>query len=220
MESHTDESRPTATSGARAEVPAEASPTVRCILVTPESQPQPPADLVEAFVARQLDVRECVGVFEGMAALLRSSKQEHQPIALVVVEPDAFAANRARDLMRSAHRYVERAARWVYDHRLSPRLQKWDDTDVSPPKVNGIREAIQRAEDKPALRLTGFPDELKDAEAPPADDEDRGSILTEEELAMLLGTDDETRPNDRDAGNPPHAAEPEPPRPPYDPSTE
>lgn len=197
MESRTNEPRPAETEGARAEVPADASPVVRCILALPESSPVPPADLAEAFAARNLEVRECVGPYEAMAAMVSLARDARRPLALVVVEPSLFPADRAEQLMRSAAKYTGRAARWMYERRRAPRLRKWIEEEKPSTKVNGIQEAIRRVQGAPALRLTGFADGAapgatggapEDADPPKQDD--TGSILTEEELAMLLGRDD------------------------------
>jgi len=197
MESPTNESRPVSTPGARVEVPAESSPHVRCILALDESSPKPPADLIEAFVVRHIEVRKCVGLLDAMTKLVIAHRDKGSAVALVVVEPEKFRAERVEELLRSAGKYAPRAARWVYDCAASPRLQKWvEPTPVDEFKVNGIRAAIRQAEGQPSLRLTGFVESTCDSdeiETPtPAIDEERSEIgasdaLTEEELAMLLG---------------------------------
>lgn len=214
MESPTNDLRAAETPFARTEVPASASPGVRCILTLPESMPAPPADLVEAFSSRKIEVRECVGVFTSMALTLELQGDTHAPIALVVVEPTRFAANRAEELLHSVEKYAPRVARWVYEVRASPRLRKWvapsphaeiwSGTGVSPvepARVNGIHEAIRDAEGRPPLRLTEqTADTSQPALAPPFE------ALTEEELAMLLGPSDPdvfTRLHARDVAIPP-----------------
>ncbi len=203
MESRTNEPRPTETKGARAEVPADASPAVRCILALPESSPVPPADLVEAFAARNLEVRECLGPFEAMALMVSLARDTKRPLALVVVEPSQFSGDRAAQLMQSAAKYTGRAARWMYERKRAPRLQKWIEPETSPTKVNGIRDAIRRAQGAPSLRLTGFA-ETNASEARPAENGGEpsasasGALLTDEELAMLLGRDEPDAPHPGD----------------------
>lgn len=192
------------------EVPAGVSPRVRCILSLPESAPTPPADLIEAFVARQIEVRKCVGPIDAMMNLVILHRDDHAAVALVVVEPDWFESNRADELLRSAGKYAPRAARWVYDQASTPRLRKW----IEPPpadgvKVNGIRAAIREVEGQPPLRLTGFFEAPAPSTSPaspevdsetPAVELERSSAssvdtLTAQELAMLLGPEEAIAPH-------------------------
>lgn len=186
-------------SDARAEGPAGASPRVRCILALPESAPHTPADLREAFSARNLEVRELVGSFRAMGALMDLERDAGVAVALVVVEPALFPRGRSDELLISAGRWRPQAARWVYERSRTPRLSKWIEP-IEPAaeaaKVNGIRSALRDVAGAPTLRLAGEADPLR--ERPPAANDE----LSEEELSMLLGRDIPAPPGDSAGSEP------------------
>ena len=205
MESRPEEQRPRA-AGARAEVPDGASPRVRCILSLPESAPRTPADLIEAFSSRPIEVRELVGPFAAMGELVRAERDPSCAIALVVVEPGRFRGDRAAELMRSAGRWSPRAARWIYEHSATPRLRKWiapGEPALAPEgaKVNGIGPALRDVASAPTLRLTGVGEDADATDTragaqrahEPDDAHTDADALTEEELAMLLGRSEPER---------------------------
>ncbi len=198
MESHTNEPRPRS-SDARAEGPVGASPRVRCILALPESAPHTPADLREAFSARNLEVRELVGAFQAMGALMDLERDAGVAVALVVVEPTLFPRGRSGELLIAAGRWRPQAARWVYERSSTPRLSKWIEPTETPAaevaKVNGIRGALRDVAGAPTLRLAGEGDPA--GPRPPASSDE----LTEEELSMLLGREIPAPPSDRPGAN-------------------
>jgi len=175
---------------------------VRCILTLPDSARATPADLVEAFAARSIEVREVIGPFRAMAELMRARRDDHCAIALVVMDPAAGAATRCAELMRAVDRWCPRAARWVYDEHAAPRLRRWvaPSDGTTPPVlgVNGIAGAIRDVTSPPSLRLIGGdhgpttspPAAASQDTAPEPPQDERASSadeLTEDEIAMLLG---------------------------------
>ncbi len=220
-----------ASPSARAEVPADQAPTVRCILTLARSGRVPPVDLLEALAARRIEVRECVGVFSTMATLLEYQHQnDSRATAVILVEPGLHRAGRAEELLAAIDRFAPGVACWKYDVSATPKLDRWRRESPSPvakpvvedhphlpaSKVNGIKEAIRKAEGSPSLRLTSHdaalpihphsqesPDSesshiLGAGEEHPASSPE--TLLTEAELAMLLDLGDPLDPPARTNG--------------------
>lgn len=198
---------------ARAEVPADQAPTVRCILTLAERDRVPPVNLLEALAARKIEVRECVGVFETMATLLQCIRQnDSRATAVILIEPALHRARRAEELLSAIARFTPSVACWKYDASATPRLDRWSKPSPAPlvqdgpklpaSKVNGIKEAIRKVEGAPPLRLTSHsptppihpltqksPDLDKPLVLDGAEENSTPSpetLLTEAELAMLL----------------------------------
>lgn len=200
---------------ARAEVPADQAPTVRCILTLARRDRVPPVDLLEALATRRIEVRECVGVFRALATLLDCmSHNDSRATAVILIEPAHFRALRAEELLGAIDRFAPGVACWQYDSSANPRLARWSMAHAATPsqecphppasKVNGIKEAIRKAEGTPPLRLTSdvppAPSQPLAQESPASDTEEEHpaptpeTLLTEAELAMLLDLEEPADP--------------------------
>lgn len=139
------------------------------------------------------------------------------PLALVVIDPSAN--HRAADLVQAIARFVPHVVCWRYDSDASPRLRGYvlepQETNSSPVKIAldtngpGVGRS-DHGQSPPRLRLTGDYDAPasppradspaeddpsgRDAPGPPSDEAETdapssASILSEEELSMLLSDD-------------------------------
>lgn len=161
----------------------------------PSSQSVLPRDLREELDRRGFEVHESIDAYEAMARLVviersrRSSPDAHAGVVLLAVEPDAIA--HGPELRASANRFVPGLVCWRYASSATPRLARWEDAERETGEPTA--EPAPARVSKPTLRLTEIsagPDPL---DAPIADTkreaspEEAPGVLSEEELAMLLG---------------------------------
>lgn len=171
-----------------------------------------PADLASALARQDIAWEEAVGPFDALARLLANRDAGHRGLVLLLVEP---AQLRETDEVRAAiERFNPAIVSWVYRSKQSPHLaplaQSSKATVPTEPEIVVRPSAPSRPEtrSKPNLKLAGNGNKAgtkhekhrdstpgrPDLETPseperPTDPESPRSVLTPEELEMLL-TDD------------------------------
>ncbi len=191
-------------------------PSVRCLVVGPagpDGRPALPEDLLSSLRKHDVAVSPQPGVFAAigeMGAHQRLVRKGHatEGMALVVVDPERVA--RAEDLVHASERYAPSVVCWRYDsqtrmklHAYQPRKreERADEDDAERPGGVGARPAVRPgiatrpspapalrlagADARPALRLRDVDDDERSGRNAPSNDATQ--LLTEEELAMLLG---------------------------------
>ncbi|HYE02428.1 MAG TPA: hypothetical protein VD963_04240 [Phycisphaerales bacterium] len=189
--------------------------TTRCVLWRSPDRPTP-AELVESLRRRGVELVECRSAFEAMARLCvlehgdgagsRPRYGPREPVILVLVEPGRLP--RAAEVVASAAVYAPHAACWVYEAAHEPKLRLYDPPEAregnaredgprssgrAPGSVGlppGGRRHGAQAPTKPALRLTETEPAPEPGPEPAVESTGtttRSVVLSEEELAMLLG---------------------------------
>lgn len=155
-----------------------------------------PADLIAALAKQGIDWEEAVGPFDAFARLAAGRARGSR--ALLLVEPTALAGT--EEVRRAIERFDPGVACWGYRRGESPRLARLAPV-VSPREPEIV--VRPRLDGGPKLRLAGE-GAAERSEHPTAVDSERGgppeetpepesprSILTPEELEMLLADDRE-----------------------------
>ncbi len=153
---------------------AERNNQARCLLVLPAGH-DAPLDLIDGLQRRGVSVREVHDAPGAMAAV--AAGRPGRPTMLVLVEPDALRD--ATRLASTLHRYFPKLPLWRYAFGQDPPLAPWQHNGTPPEsEPQGVSASA-------------------DMQAPP-DFEVDDTVLTEEELAMLLGDDDDLEPEKDD----------------------
>lgn len=182
---------------------------VRCVVLHPPGSSVPTA-LGRALSQRSIEVRATDEAFEAMAWLMRWGRSAGEgPAALLVVRGEACVE--AQALTQAAERYVPRAVCWVYDPERNEPLRALGAGDVARwagPSTRAPAERVPASPGSraaPSLRLAGTDPGAGDRKTgseiahsgddPASEGEPSGlsgrTLLTDEELAMLLADDDE-----------------------------
>jgi len=139
---------------------------MRCVLVLPDEQTPPPGSLVAGLERRGLAVDPAAGPEQAMVALGRSPAA-----ALVVVEP--IRVRGLEHLVDAVASYHPGVVCWRYDQRDGA-----SDGSLASFNADGPAEAGLHA--TPAARSL-----VHRVDRP--EEDDTSPLITEEELAMLLG---------------------------------
>jgi len=165
----------------------------RCLLLVPRGH-DVPLDLLEGLTRRKVAVREVHDAPAVMVALADESPR--RPRAVVVVHPRAMAA--ADPLVRAMRQYHDDVAIWRYDATEEPALHAWPDepqpaTSVTTDEAADADEPVNATDEQLTSNDVTEDDLPTEAERLALDDDaDDSQLLTDEELAMLLGDDDLT----------------------------
>ena len=138
----------------------------------------------------------CATAHAAMAQLVKPSTGAEPPRALIIVEPKQvpFGAQ----LAVAAMTYAPQVVLWRFADMDSPRLARWGDAAPMDETRTKPERHLAQGPARPALRLVGdlapiAPDggDILDG-APDADDDavPAASVLSAEELQLLLGVDD------------------------------
>lgn len=198
--------RPEAESGAAEPRDTPMHSHVRCVTVLPPQRDEP-AELREAMGRRGVAMTCYRSVYDALLAVLDVG--DDAPVALVVVDPGAFAGEQAGRLVLACARRVERLSAWRFDAqagevaRLRPFVVEVVTPHCEPEDELPDEPAEWEPSEMPRLRLAGFhdgdePDDVHDdvtaelendegeKEAPVQSPESVSEMLTSEEIAMLL----------------------------------
>jgi len=152
----------------------------------------PPPKLLAALADRQIAVLRVQSAFRALAEVCRRGRSELP--ALIVVHPEMMA--NVVQLWEARSRYAPAARLWMYGPSADPKLRAIVDADITAwgPKPEIVPQAAARpraAVAQPKLKLAG------EGQVPPgppeSDDGEDGakpSLLSPEELRMLLGDDE------------------------------
>lgn len=159
----------------------------------------PPSDLLDALIARGVDVRhECdpYGVLAGLAESRPLPTERHVPIILALVEPDTLP--QLADTIDAVETAFPDTVLW--QHRATSETplsavttrerRAWSGRGRE--HENTHDEVVVRPITPPRLRLAGdspgAPAGVPNADPPPSDTTEAGSVgLSEDELSTLLG---------------------------------
>lgn len=167
-----------------------------CCLIWLPAGYDAPADLLEGLRRRGVGVREAHDAPSVMAGLSRGGGRRIKVV--VVVEPDVLRD--ADDLVAAVRAYHPKVAVWRFSRGARPPLDKWSGgeaaggngrttvrgvAEAEPPSVGeaAVAEGAAAIDDPPASRDSGTKGGESEGEHEP--------LLTDEELAMLLGGDEE-----------------------------
>jgi hypothetical protein len=160
---------------------------LRAVILLDSGGAAPPEELLRSLHGRQIGYEVVRSIYAAMAAICADPAQE--PPALIVTEPQRVAG--LDRLRASMARFAPMAPVWKYEEGIQPRLQA-----MPEPKP------IQAAPGKPALRLTGDFDGLGNLPIRAPEKKDGGeqvrdstSMLTDEELSMLMSDWSDDAPN-------------------------
>lgn len=149
-----------------------------------------PSDLLDGLRSRHVRVRQKSDAPAVMAELAMGPSR-----IVIIVEP--AAVRDADALVAAIRRYHPGVSIWQYAMHLDPPLQPWPGmVDAAPPAHEppafGTDEP-PAPNDSPAAVFAGL---VNDQEQDIEDiDQPQSPLLTEEELAMLLGDDEEGAPH-------------------------
>ncbi len=165
--------------------------TLRAVILLDPGRAAPPEDLLRSLQNRKVQFEVAHSVFAAMAALCGDPAEE--PPALIILEPERIAG--LDRLRASIARFAPAAPVWKYESDTTPRLQAMPEPKPIP---EATPQVVVRPQPKrhaaPALRLTGDFDSLGNLPPNPApipgprsdDDSEVASLLSDEELGMLL----------------------------------
>jgi hypothetical protein len=147
----------------------------------------PPPRLQRAFTAKKIQAEAVCDVFGALARLCGLAKDSSVTLPiLAIVEPERI--RHAADLFEAASVYAPKAVLWVYSSEPHEQIREVRESDLV---------AWRAAQDEPGAQ-GGRTDELELPDPRAEESENRadagsrppgGSILTEEELEMLLADD-------------------------------
>lgn len=162
----------------------------RCLLLVPRGHDAPP-DLIDGLNRRKVALREVRDAPAVMVALAEQRKR--RPKVVVIVHPQAQSS--AEPLVSAIRKYHHEVAIWRYDLEGDPSLRAWPDEPQPQPSVKTEELRSTSAEpSQPGPEPSEFePGIEQPAEAEPIDDIEP-PLLSDEELAMLLGDDDADEP--------------------------
>lgn len=195
-----------------------------CVVVTPGSEgeagPGSVAELEQSLRNRELTVRRAADPFDAMADVMLHERDRRQnrpvdPMVVVLVEPALLPE--AGALFDTAQRHAPRVVFWEYQTGPGARLIAYRRTPPDPHRTESIRSTKAPApsilargappgpDTPPVLRLTpqhaNAPPLAQPAGRAPERDaaEPSASILSDEELSMLLGEGPSRRSRGSDA---------------------
>lgn len=182
------------------------SSAARCI-VWHASSAQVPQELASALDRRGLAWSTCSNDFAALSAICGARPDDPVPTILLLVEP--VTLHSLGDLLEATDRYRPSTAIWVYDSNASQRLAAGSRPDITAKYARSIpneRQSQVRKQNPngPVLRLAGVgPTEPGIGEEGPKTNQVRqfieparpspspaSHLLTDEELTMLLSTDE------------------------------
>lgn len=167
----------------------------------------PPPELLRTLDSRGVAAQACTDPFTALSELLIARRTPGLGLVILLIEPEQL--DQVDRLSRALLRYAPWATCWVYREQDQPHLQSIDPAElgITGPQPNGLMPpAGDHVRTAPHLRLTGdgpaddahsranLPhdarEELDGDEADGSPDaEGPASLLTEEELRMLLADD-------------------------------
>lgn len=162
-----------------------------------------PTALADALQRQGIEPETAGGPFDALSRLLVARRGGARGRVLVLVEPAALGDHDS--VRRAVARFDPEARCWAYEASASPRLSPMlppsdpvPEVVVRPTEHNDRSLQGQRASRPPVLKLTG---EGPVGSKPPEHDADREegasesprSMLTAEELEMLLADDQQDR---------------------------
>lgn len=167
---------------------------IRCVVLLRDAGGTP-ADLDASLRSRGVTPTRCTSVYAALSELCA----ERTPTALIVVEPEQTPG--AMDLVDAATRYASHATLWRYDASSPQRLRAFAAPAAgaggggAPEIVVPARHArpklrLAPADDAPPARAVLHPPHQS---APDGPARPPASLLSEDELAMLLARDEPTR---------------------------
>lgn len=140
----------------------------------------PPEDLLRALSGRGV---WATAVTSAYLALAECCAVPSDRAALVMVDPEgSLPDGRVRAIVEAMGKYAPSSPIWVYDERSTHRLRAY----VPAPTPSITSGPIRRPMSPPRLRLAGDPGIEPGAPMPVPELKGAGSLLTDEELAMLL----------------------------------
>ncbi len=167
----------------------------------------PPSALMRALSNKGVVPSICTDVFSAMAKLARLARTAPaSPCVLVVIEPSGVS--RSSELIEAVERNIAGARCWAYEESANPSLRaivlNGEDKDqITVPARNTQRGEQCRTTEAPAPSQTpshagSAPlehdvDESGDDEALHVPEGEPSDVLTSQELAMLLGDDEDER---------------------------
>ncbi|MBX3358129.1 MAG: hypothetical protein KF745_06850 [Phycisphaeraceae bacterium] len=172
--------------GRTGEISPGSSPSAQCVLLRQQEAPAP-ADLMQSLEKRRVEIALVGDAFEAMARVATIDHAATTAPApsggrfLIIVSPATVAD--AADLVVAAEKYAPAWECWMYDAAANPRLRRIVKADVeawsTPGGASG--QAGGAAPPGPMLRLAS-----EEPAPPPAPSSRPGSLLSAEELEMLL----------------------------------
>lgn len=150
----------------------------------------PPRDLLQALLNRGVTARP---VCSSYLALAECCAVPGERAALVMVDPErGLGGERVRAMVDAMSKYAPSAPVWVYDERSAHRLRAY-----TPSPGQTAKSAPARPSGPPKLRLAGdsAPEPAESSDAPVV--KSGGSLLSDEELAMLLNDEPPTTGSER-----------------------
>ncbi len=155
-----------------------------CLLLAPTGC-DVPGDLLDGLRSRGVDLRE---VSDAPAVMTELATGNHRIV--ILIEPGAVRD--VEPLTRAMATYHPHTGVWQYSMALDPPLQAYPMPRPAPADVvDREAEGTHRTDPPPAPQPITTSDQTEEPDAMEADELDERPLLTEEELAMLLG-DDET----------------------------
>ena len=182
-------------------------PGVRCLIVSPKNHDgghDIPDDLLRSLRKHEVTIDRRPGVFDAIVSMikheqLRKRREAKEGMAMVVVDPDRVP--RAEELVGASERYAPSVVCWRYDSHTKLKLHAYKVRQpmASEPTNPTRGDSSWGAGGSPKLRLAGesefkpgFESSLDESESSrygSAVGADATQLLTEDELAMLLGED-------------------------------
>ncbi len=169
-----------------------------------------PADLAGALARQQITWEEAIGPYDALARLLANRDAGHRGLVFLLAEPDQL---RETDEVRAAiERFNPAIVSWVYRSKQRPHLAPFAQsskaaapaepeivvrpTTTTRPKpqlkIAGNGNRADAKHEKPRDSTPGRPDPEASSEPErPTEPESPRSLLTPEELEMLLADDRE-----------------------------
>lgn len=184
--------------------PARAG-ALRCVLVH-AGQGGPPPRLQRAFTAKKIQAEAVGDVFGALARICALSKDSSVTLPiLAIVEPEGV--QHAAELFEAASVYAPKAVLWVYSSEPHEQIREVRESDLvawraawGEPGASGARtdemELPSTETDRRSDGASGSENPIGGGSGP-----EKGPILTEEELEMLLADDvpDDTLDRTRDS---------------------
>ena len=179
------ETNPSAPAGQPAPTGAKSNgATTHCLLWLPRGF-DAPLDLVRGLNRRHVRVRQVHDAPSVMAQMAANRLNSTAARVLILVEPHLL--RQPQRLIDTLRTYYPKALIWRYDLTAEPALTHWEDGPVEPDQTVPQDPPAETEPVEPAAeassRLVAAPDQTDEP------------LLSDEELAMLLGdmTDEEPR---------------------------
>ncbi len=156
---------------------------VRCLIWLPAGY-EAPLELLDGLRMRQVTVRQAHDAPTVMAELVTDEYQ-----LIILIKPRSL--RRAGNLIAAARCYWPKLTIWQYDPDTQPALRAWDpqtsapDHDPAPVPLDAPIDSVPEPEPAPDVLLEDTPQD------PPPADPLTPTVLSEEELSMLLDETEE-----------------------------